>query len=84
MNESLKKIKKLRKKLYLLQKNIMEIAYKNDITDYFLDKKLTAKYHEATLLEIVLEAWIDKYNEEIKMFWDCKDLNDLHISIYLC
>ena len=48
----------------------MEIARKNDITDYFLDKKLTAKYHEATLLEIVLEAWIDKYNEEIKMFWD--------------
>lgn len=84
MNESLKKIKKLRKKLYLLQKNIMEIAYKNDITDYSFDKNLIAKYHEATLLEIVLEAWIDKYNEETKMFWDCKDLNELHISIYLC
>lgn len=69
------KIKTLKNKLYLVQKDILKRAYKENIIDYANDSYLSAKYNEATLLEIVLEAWIDKYNEESKMFWDSNDLN---------
>ena len=70
------KVLTLRRKLCLLQKEVLELAHEHQITDY-RDPRLRRKHMQAGLIEFVLEGWVDKYKEESQMFWRGDNLNRL-------
>ena len=68
------KVLGLRKKLFSLQKEILELAYKHQITDYN-DSLIQRKHMQTLVIEFVLECWIERYKEESQIFWQGDDLN---------
>lgn len=75
MEEARIKILNIRRKLYAVQKYIMEFATSNGAADY-KDPRIRTKHGEAIILEFVLEGWTEKYRYESKMFWSGHNLNE--------
>ena len=70
------KVFSLRKKLYLLQKDILDLAFLYQTTDY-QDPRIKRKHMESIVTDFVLKGWTEKYIEESQMFWQGDNLNTL-------
>ena len=70
------KVLSLRKKLFSLQKEILELAYQHQISDYS-DPKVQSKHMQTLVIEFVLDCWTERYKEESQIFWQGDDLNRL-------
>ena len=68
------KVLSLRKKLYSIQKDVLELAHQYKCMDY-RDPTIRRKHMEAIVIEFVLDCWIEKYKEESQMFWRGDNLN---------
>ena len=68
------KVLSLRRKLCSLQKEVLELAHKHQITDYN-DSLIQRKHMQTLVIEFVLECWMERYKEESQIFWQGDDLN---------
>lgn len=68
------KVFTLRRKLCEQQKGVLELAYKNNTTDYN-HPAVNAAYQRAIITEHLLEEWTLKYKEEYNSSF--KGLNNL-------
>ena len=70
------KVLSLRRKLCSLQKEVLELAHKHQVSDY-RDPRVRWKHRQVVVIEFVLEGWMDKYKEESQIFWKGDNLNRL-------
>lgn len=68
MEQARKKIQSIKRKLFSIQKKVLDIKYSNGITDYN-DPRIKSMVDEIFILETVMDGWIAKYREESQLFW---------------
>lgn len=68
MEYAKQKVVRMRRKVCILQMEILDLAHKYQTSD-FKDPRIKSKHSEVTILETVLDGWLEIYKEEEKIFW---------------
>ena len=65
-------LKKLREKIYIKQKNLLNLIYTNNINNY-KDPKIKKYVNEINLLEEIFDIKLMYFNYDKKNFWNNKE-----------